>query len=49
MIFGLVYGLIGFLCLALLGLQEKNLRIAWQYKKYFGEQKIGETQNRGQM
>ncbi|OAY62879.1 Elongator complex protein 4 [Ananas comosus] len=26
--------------------QEKNLRIAWQYKKYFGEQKIGETQNR---
>nr|CAD1831853.1 unnamed protein product [Ananas comosus var. bracteatus] len=25
---------------------EKNLRIAWQYKKYFGEQKIGETQNR---
>ncbi|XP_072968812.1 elongator complex protein 4 [Typha angustifolia] len=27
--------------------EEKGLRIAWQYKKYFEEEKIGEVQNRG--
>ncbi|RRT86094.1 hypothetical protein B296_00000193 [Ensete ventricosum] len=29
------------------GVQEKGLRIAWQYKKYFGDQQSSQIHNRG--